>query len=144
MTIAAAARRPALLIVEPDFLLRRTVAGVVRELALAEVHEATGVEAATRQLAEQPFEALLLALDDDGAAIELLRRLRRGALRSPPALPVAVTATACDAGLALRLKELDVKRVLLKPFKVKGVIDTIAGLCAAAADLPATGSAVAD
>lgn len=121
---------PRLLIVEPDFLLRRIVAGVARDMRLAWVQEATSVERAAQDLAASHFDAVLLSLDSEGHVIELLDRLRQGLVCSAAATPVAVTAAECDTGLALRLRELDVRRVLLKPFKVKGVVETIAGLCA--------------
>jgi hypothetical protein len=122
-----AAVLPQLLVVEPDFLLRRTVAGVVREMRLAQVHEATTVEHAARDIAAAPFlNALLISLDAEGAALQLLGQLHDGGRIA--ALSVAVTAETCDAGLALRLRELDVRRVLLKPFRVKGIVETIAGL----------------
>jgi DNA-binding NarL/FixJ family response regulator len=117
------------LILEPDFLLRRTVVGVIRDMQLAEIHEATQADLASRLLMSRRFDALLFALDDEGAAIELLLSLRRGGTLAPADTPVAVTAAACDASLALRLKELKVRRVLLKPFKVKSVIETVSGLC---------------
>ena len=42
--------------------------------------------------------------------------------------PVAATATACDVELALKLRELDVCRLLLKPFKVRGMLEVISAL----------------
>ncbi len=41
---------------------------------------------------------------------------------------MAVTAGACGTALALRLKQLEVRRLLLRPFKVKGVLEAIAAL----------------
>lgn len=121
---------PHLLLVEPDFLLRRTVASVVRELGLAQVQEATSLDRATLELARVPFDAILISLDPEGEALKLLDGLRGASSRSKSATPVAVTADGCDAGLALRLRELEVRRLLLKPFKVRSVVETIAGLCA--------------
>ncbi|MDE2082460.1 MAG: histidine kinase [Burkholderiales bacterium] len=121
---------PQLLLVEPDFLLRRTVASVARELGLAQVQEATSLDRAALELARVPFDAILVSLDPEGEALKYLEGLRRGNCLSDSATPVAVTADGCDAGLAMRLRELDVRRLLLKPFKVKGVVETIAGLCA--------------
>lgn len=114
-----------LLLVEPDFLLRRTVGGVVRSLALAQVQEAASLEHARRLLAEHRFDALLLALDAEHQALQLLMDLRSGRLRSDAATPVAVTAGAADAGLAVQLKALDVKRLLLKPFRGKDMVQTV-------------------
>ncbi|HEY8878740.1 MAG TPA: response regulator [Roseateles sp.] len=117
-----------LLLVEPQFVLRRTVSTMAREMGLADVQEATSPAVAERLLFERRFNALLIALDDDGEALELLRRLRAGDTSHPADVLVAATASACDVELALRLKELDVCRLLLKPFKVRGMLEVISAL----------------
>lgn len=117
-----------LLLVEPQFVLRRTVATLARDMGLADVQEATSLAGAERLLSERRFHALLIALDDDGEAVELLRRLRAGETPQPTDLPIAATASACDVELALKLKQLDVCRLLLKPFKVRGMLEVIDAL----------------
>lgn len=117
-----------LLLVEPQFVLRRTVSTLAREMGLADVQEATSPAVAERLLFERRFNALLIALDEDGAALALLERLRAGEASHPPDVRVAATASACDVELALRLKELDVCRLLLKPFKVRAMLEVISAL----------------
>jgi CheY-like chemotaxis protein len=117
-----------LLLVEPQFVLRRTVSTMARQMGLADVQEATSPAVAERLLLERRFDALLIALDDDGQALNLLERLRAGEAAHRPDLRVAATAPACDVELALRLKELDVCRLLLKPFKVRGMLEVISAL----------------
>jgi hypothetical protein len=117
-----------LLLVEPQFLLRRTVAAVARDMRLANPKEITTIEQAGALLAMQAFDALFLSLDEESAALELMSRVRNGDTRCAPDVPIAVTAAACDTALALRLKHLDVRRLILRPFKVKGVLDAIAAL----------------
>ena len=117
-----------LLLVEPQFLLRRTVAAVARDMRLADPKELTSIEQAAALVAIQPFDALFLSLDEEDAALALMGRVRRGGTRCAADIPIAVTAAACGTPLALRLKELDVRRLLLRPFKVKGVLDAIAAL----------------
>ena len=127
--VAAPAAPPIdLLLVEPQFLLRRTVAAVARDMRLANPQEVTSIEAASRLVAIQAFDALFLSLDDEAAALELMSRVRNGDTLCAAAIPIAVTAAACDTSLALRLKHLDVRRLLLRPFKVKGVLDAIVAL----------------
>lgn len=117
-----------LLLLESQFVLRRTVSTMAREMGLADVQEATSAATAERLLFERRFDAMLLALDEAGEALELLRRLRAGQTSQPAELPVAAMAASCDVELALRLKQLDVCRLLLKPFKVRGVLEVIAAL----------------
>ena len=117
-----------LLLVEPQFLLRRTVSAVARDLRLANPQEVTHIEAAARLIEFQSFDALFVSLDEEDAALELLGRVRAGETGCDAAIPIAVMAASCSTALALRLKELEVRRLLLRPFKVKGVLDAIAAL----------------
>lgn len=48
-------------------------------------------------------------------------------------VPMAAMAAGCGTPLALRRKELDVRRLLLRPFNVKGVLDETVALRGAAA-----------
>ncbi|MDR7269701.1 CheY-like chemotaxis protein [Pelomonas saccharophila] len=120
--------RGRLLLVEPQFVLRRTVSTMAREMGLADVQEATSPALAEKLLLERRYDALLIAIDEEGEALELLRRLRAGEASHPTDMPVAATAMACDVELALRLKQLDVRRLLLKPFKVRGMLEAISAL----------------
>ena len=117
-----------LLLVEPQFLLRRTVAAVARDMRLAVPREATTIELAETLVTIHAFDALFLSLDEEDAALALMSRVRRGETQCARDIPIAVTAAACATPLALRLKELEVRRLLLRPFKVKGVLDAIGAL----------------
>ena len=135
--VAAAPAAPPikLLLVEPQFLLRRTVAAVARDMRLANPKEVTTIEAAETLVAIQAYDALFLSMDEEAAALELMSRVRNGETRCPADVPIAVTAAACGTPLALRLKHLEVRRLVLRPFKVKGVLDAIAALRQPAAAL---------
>jgi CheY-like chemotaxis protein len=126
-----------LLLVEPQFLVRRTVAAVARDMGLADPQEITSVEAAARLVAVHAFDALFLSLEEQDQALDLMSRVRNGETQCERTIPIAVTAAACDTALALRLKNLEVRRLLLRPFKVKGVLDAIVAL------RPAPGTAAA-
>ena len=122
------------LLVEPQFLLRRTVAAVARDMRLANPKELTSIGQAESLLAFQSFDALFLSMDEEAAALELMSRVRNGDTKCAADIPIAVTAATCSAPMALRLKHLDVRRLVLRPFKVKGVLDAIAALRQAPAE----------
>ena len=124
-----------LLLVEPQFLLRRTVAAVARDMRLANPKEITTIEQAETLVSFHAFDALFLSLDEEAACLELMSRVRNGETKCAPDVPIAVTAAACGTPLALRLKHLEVKRLILRPFKVKGVLDAIAALRPAPAEI---------
>lgn len=124
----AAADRPTLLLAEPIALMRRTVATVARELRLAEVHETSSISGADALLRKNSFDGLFIALDDDGGGVELIARLRAGIYLSAASIPVTVMTAACDRKMVIQLQELAVMRVLVKPFKLKDVLESIASL----------------
>jgi DNA-binding response OmpR family regulator len=130
---------PRILLVEPHAVLRGTVLGVVRELAQGDVQAVASVSSAERVMREERFDVVLLSLDGAPEAFGLLERLRGGALRGAEDALVAVSTAGCDTETAARLRALGVRRVLLKPFKVRLVVATIAGLCAAASAARAHG-----
>ena len=117
-----------MLVIEPDGVVRSTVAAVVRELHLAQVHQAASVHMGTQVLMNTAVDSLLLSLADNDAALDLLVSLREGKFPSDAGIPVVVVATACDSALALRLKELVVLRLLLRPFKIRDVVQTLEAL----------------
>ena len=120
--------QPQLLLVDPHSLFRRTVAMVARQLQIAEVHESSSIEAAQRLLESQPMDGLLLDIGGGLDALALLQSVRAGALRCPADTPVALTAEACDLSTAQLYKELKVRRIMLKPFKVKTALEVIQDL----------------
>lgn len=120
--------RKSLLLVDPHSLFRRTVAGVARELQLAEVHEASTPEAGRRLLEARAIDALLLDLGDPVGALALVQAVRDGAFGARSDLPIALTAETCDLATIALYKELGVQRIMLKPFKVKTVLEVVQNL----------------
>jgi DNA-binding NarL/FixJ family response regulator len=127
---AGAAAGPALLLLEPYFVLRHTVVSVVQGLQLARITEASNLDAAHWLVANLRFDAFVLALGEKRDELALLRRLRAGHTRSAPSAPVAVMTETCDAELVHALRELGVMRVMLKPFKVKTALEVVQALTA--------------
>ncbi|MET0211232.1 MAG: hypothetical protein ABW220_19475, partial [Burkholderiaceae bacterium] len=126
-----------LLLVDPHSLFRRTVAMVARQLQVAEVHECSSHEAAQRLLELQPMDGLLLDIGQGLDALALVQSVRAGALRCGAQTPIALTAEACDLATAQLYKELDVRRIMLKPFKVKTALEVIQDLAKSPTAAPA-------
>ena len=108
---------PALLLLEPDSLLRGTVASPARRLRLENVHEATSAGAAERLLELHRFEMLMMALEGDGLALQLLSDLRVAWFASSGNIPVAEMTDACEGDLIDHLKSVLVHEIVLKPSK---------------------------
>lgn len=122
-----------ILLVEPSDLLRRTVSLTVRSLGTAEV-----IEAATYQTAQQVsglrrFDGAVIALEwppqgDTCEGLTLVHQIRLGRCASQPTIPIAVLVGSCDTTLLQLLRASDISRILIKPFRVRDVIDTIDGM----------------
>lgn len=123
-------RLPRILLVEPDTLVRGTVAAVCRDLQLGDVVQAVSCESALRIMADESLDACILSMADGEQCLSLLARLRQGELGCPADVPVAMTAAGIDAATAARLKELRIRRLLLKPFKIRDLVTTVEALLA--------------
>ena len=125
---AAGASLRRVLLIEPENLVRGTVASACRDLALVQVIQATSVAQGEQAIKSHSVQGMVLSLSDEGAALSLLRRLRAGELGCAANLAVAVLAHGCTPDLAVQLKTLDVRRLLLQPFKLRDVIHTLENL----------------
>jgi DNA-binding NarL/FixJ family response regulator len=106
-------------------VLRQTVASVAGSLGIANIHQAINLKSALQQVRLRRFDGLVMAVDEERVEIELIRHVRAGQTECIPSIPVAVMTSECDAGMVLVLRELQVSRILLKPFKVKSILETI-------------------
>jgi CheY-like chemotaxis protein len=125
MTSERQGKRFSLLLVEPYTLVRSTVTSVARSLDLVDIQETPSVDAAEGLLRARAFDGFVIALDDDAAGLGLINRIRNGSTSSPASAVVAITADRVDQDSIETLRQLEVKRVLLKPFKVKTILETI-------------------
>lgn len=121
--------RPPILLLEPHSLTASIIVSTARQLDLPPVRQVSSVRNAQQQLAAQSFQGLVLSLDDAEPAVALLEQVRNAQLAVPAQMPVAVTTAQVDASTAVKMKALQVRRVLLKPFKVRDVIATLEMLC---------------
>jgi len=114
-----------ILLVEPSTLTGSIIVATARQLVLPSVRQVASIRMAQQRLAAQEFSALIVSLDEHVDAVALMEHVRTGqyALRSDA--PIAVTTSQVDASTAVQMKTLQVRRVLLKPFKVRDVIATI-------------------
>lgn len=119
------------LLFEPQSLLRQTVALTLRSIGIGPVYQAASVQMAQRMVNDQPFGAVIVSLDGDevsssaAQAIELINAIRSGNTPSEESLPVVVTTTACNRAVLENLSDLGVRKILIKPFKARLLIDAM-------------------
>ncbi|MCU0950650.1 MAG: hypothetical protein MUC68_06215 [Burkholderiaceae bacterium] len=122
-------RGPArLLLVEPDFMMRRTVALTARSTEVADVAEAATFARGDELLAQQAYDGLLVSLDAQGDGLKLVQAVRAGATESAADVPMAVLVDKIDAATVLALKTHGIARVMLKPCKVRTLLECIEAL----------------
>ena len=122
-----------LLLIEPDGLLRSTVASVCRDLQQIQIQQATSVAMAEPMLKSGMADGLLISLAEGETSLACLTRLREGGFGCEAHMPVAVMAREGDPALIKQLKALEVRRLLLQPYRLRDVIQTVEQLWAARA-----------
>jgi DNA-binding NarL/FixJ family response regulator len=121
---------PPVLLLEPDALLRRTVALTARSMQTSEVHEATSIDGALAMARIRTFKGAVLALDftDEERrqrSLELMAALRKAGFGETSATRIAVMLDACDAELLAELKQRDISRIILKPFRARILLEVL-------------------
>jgi CheY-like chemotaxis protein len=117
-----------MLLVEEQNLLRKTVSLTARSLGLGTVHEAATMQAAERLLRERAFQGAVISIDcgadrDCLYNLTLLDKVRNGLSASPATIPIAVMVDQATAELMRELRERQVNRVILKPFRAKILLE---------------------
>lgn len=114
-----------ILLVEPSSLTGSIIVATARQLNMPAVRQVSSVRNAQHQLTSKDFSGVIVSLDEENEAVALLEQVRSARLAVDAQVPVAVTTAQVNASTAVQMKALQVRRVLLKPFKVRDVISTI-------------------
>ncbi|MBJ7312672.1 response regulator [Rugamonas sp. CCM 8940] len=125
-----------MLLVEPEALLRQTVALTARSLGMGDIREAASGAVARRLLREQAFYGAVFAIDcPDGEIscfdLSLLDQVRGGQSASAPDIPIAIMVEHATCALLKQLQTRQVHRLILKPFRARVLLDTFASFAAA-------------
>ncbi len=116
---------PAVLLVEPQFVLRRTIVTVARELDLVAFHEATNMDRALALLGSRRFAGIVIDLGDGPDTVTLLEELRKGAFACGARIPVIVMTSEPGKPDAPTLAPLWPVDVLRKPFKIGALLESV-------------------
>ena len=116
---------PQVLLLEPQFVLRRTMVMVARDLGAVDFQEASSVGRARTMLATQPYAGLVLDAQEGEPVLALLDDLRQGRFATPSDAWVVVLATAGAPADAGRLQALRVARVLGKPVRISDLLAAV-------------------
>ncbi|MYN26785.1 response regulator [Duganella levis] len=132
----APSRNLNMLLVEEQTLLRKTVSMTARSLGLGTVHEAATVQSAERMLRERAFQGAVISIDCGAQGgchytLELLDKVRNGLSASDASIPIAVMVDQATADLMRELRERQVSRVILKPFRAKILLEAFAQMSSA-------------
>lgn len=138
-----------LLLVEPANLLRRSVALTLRSLGTAEVTEAATFQSAHQLCERRAFDGAVISVEwplpnEWHGGLSLIQQIRMGECACPVSMPIAVLVEACDTELLQTLRTRGISRILIKPFRVRDVIDTVDAMKELARELarnPAAASA---
>lgn len=116
---------PNILLLEPQFVLRRTIAMVAKDLGRVEFHEASSAGRARTLLAGAAYAGLVLDAQEGAPVQALLRELRQGRFATPADAPVLLLgADGLDGGGA-PWQALGVHGVLDKPVRIAALLDAL-------------------
>ena len=116
---------PRFLLIEPQFVLRRTIAMVAREQGVVDFQEASNVGRARALLAGEAFEGVVIDLHEGPLAMALLGELRQGQFATRADARVIALATDGNPVDAARLQALGVAGVLGKPVRISDLLGAI-------------------
>lgn len=116
---------PRVLLVEPQFVLRRTIAIVAHDLGMVDFHEASSVGRARTLLATDAYAALVVDLQEGPQALDLISDVRQGKLKHPLDLKIIVLAADLLPINDSRLQELGVHRVIKKPVRIADLLSAV-------------------
>ncbi len=116
---------PRILLVEPQFVLRRTIVMVARDLGVVDFHEATDVARARTLMASERYDGVVLDLAEGPATLELLNNLRQGKFSTPSDSAVIVLAANGETVDDSHLQALGVAAVLGKPVRISALLGAI-------------------
>lgn len=114
-----------LLLVEPSSIVRGIIVSVARQLDLVQVHQTSQLATANAWLVERSFDGIILSIEDPRASIELVTLIRMGQFRCDPQVPIVALVHPGERRVLEQLAELDVKRHLTLPFRIREVMSTM-------------------
>jgi len=116
---------PRVLLVEAQFVLRRTIVMVARDLGMVDFDEASNAGRARTLLTTGAYTGLVLDLQDRALAMALLSDLRHGKFACPAQTPVVVLAADLHPEDSAQLETLGVCRVLRKPVRIRDILSAL-------------------
>lgn len=119
-----------ILLVEPEPMLRRTVVMTARSMGMSQVHEAADNAAALRMLNVRKYQGAVVAVGCVGSGADQrydlgLVDLLRASVKPGQTMPIAIMAEQATAELLSELRDRQISRVILKPFRAKVLLETI-------------------
>ena len=126
--------KDAILLLEPLSMIGGIIVSTARQLGMPTVRQVNSIREAQHQLENEALSGFIISLEDENAALKLLYKLRAAEFAASPLLPVVVITSQCDKNLAEQLRAIEVRRILIKPFKVRDVILSIELLSSVTSD----------
>lgn len=127
--MSSAERGHQLLLIEPSSVVRSIIASLARQLDLAQIHQTSQLSTAQGWLTQRSFDGILMSIEDPRASIELLTLIRMGQTQCPPNITVVALVHPGERRVIEQLAELDVKRTLSLPFRMREVVDVMLAMC---------------
>jgi DNA-binding response OmpR family regulator len=116
---------PALLLLEPDYVMRQTVALIASSNGLARVVATGSHERVGTLVARQRFDGFIIAIDSVHDDLYWIETIRAGRTACDSDAPITVLADRMDHALAQQLRTHRVRRILVKPCRVRTLVGAL-------------------
>lgn len=123
--------RGSILLLEKEYMLRSAFALNAKETGLADVYQANSLLAASEQCKKSSFDGVVLGCSPGLEELALLNQIREGATACKSTVPIVVMLEACAPDLLLKLKQLAVKQILLRPLRIRSIQEAVVNILAA-------------
>lgn len=116
---------PRALLIEPQFVLRRAIVLVARDLGVMDFDEASSTGRARLLMASQPYACLVLDLEERPEALDLISDLRSGKLACRSDTRVVVVGGSLQPADSSLLEALGVTQVFGKPLRISELLEAL-------------------
>ncbi len=113
------------MIIEPNPSMRSIMRGIVHDIGVTEIYEASDIATGYKKITETPVDLIFTDWSEDVDALRFLRLVRRGEDSPDPRVPIVVVTANTDLEAVFKARDTGMTEFLSKPISQKMVMSRI-------------------
>ena len=113
------------MIIEPNLSMRSIMRGIVRNLGVSDIQEASNIEAGYKNFKDSPVDLIFTDWSEDMDALQFLRMVRRSDDSPDQRVPIVVVTANKNLSEVSRARDSGMTEYLAKPISQKLVLSRI-------------------